>query len=356
MQQTTDFFSGLFSTAGFEALWRSGQWTGFHAWLYIISDLLISAAYFAIPLIIIRFITGRKRKITFNNLYVLFAAFILACGLTHLVDAIIFWKPIYRFSAIIRLATATLSWVTVFALIRILPKAFSLKTAAELQAEIDLRKKAEKELETRNSQLLEAEKIGKICYGQWDILIDKIILSEEGYAIYGIEHRTPLSFDQFISVTHPADEEMVRNIAYKIVATKQFEEFHYRIIVNDVVKYIRVNGQIKVDSKGNLTMMVGTLQDVTEKQQSLKRIEEQNRRLLEIASIHSHNVRGPLATIMGLASMFNQQDISDPDNQLIIEGIKVASENLDEIVTEIVKKSWSVELLKQQELFQAEKV
>ena len=47
--------------------------------------------------------------------------------------------------------------------------------------------------------------------------------------------------------------------------------------------------------------------------------------------------------------MFNDKDVADPDNVLIIEGIKVASENLDKIVTDIVQKSWNVELLKEQE-------
>lgn len=351
MQQVTDFISKLFDTRDFNALWYSGHWTSFHAWLYIVSDLLIAAAYFAISFIIIRFITGRKKRVAFNNLYFLFASFILACGLTHLVDAVIFWQPVYRFSAIIRLATATFSWITVFALIKVLPKALSLKTAGELQAEIDLRKKAEKELEAKNRQLSEAEKIGKICYGQWDLVNDRIVLSEEGYQMYGIEQGTEFTFDQFVAITHPADQDMLRNFIYKIIATRQFEEFHYRIIVNDTVKYIRVNGEIKLNSKGDIIMMVGTLQDVTEKQQSLRRIEQQNRMLMEIASIHSHNVRGPLATIMGLASMFNQQDISDPDNKLIIEGIKVASENLDTIVTEIVQKSWSIELMKKEQLY-----
>lgn len=350
MEQVSDFFENLFSTADFSPRWASGTWSDFHAWVYIISDILIWLAFLAIPVIIIRFVLIRKKAVAFNNLYILFAAFILAAGATQLIDAIIFWTPVFRFSALLKAITALISWITVFALIKVLPKAFALKTAKELQAEIDLRIRAEQELEAKNKQLSEAEKIAKIGYGHWDLINDKIVLSDEAYNIYGLPRGTQLTFDSFIDTIHPDDRDKVRNAVYKIMATRHFEEFEYRIIASTGIKYVRVNGEIKHDHYGNIVKMIGILQDVTEKRQSLNRIELQNNMLMEIASIHSHNVRGPLATIMGLASMFNEKDVTDPDNVLIIEGIKVASENLDKIVTDIVQKSWNVELLKQQEL------
>ena len=38
-----------------------------------------------------------------------FAAFILACGTTHLMEAIIFWWPAYRLAGVIKLFTALVS-------------------------------------------------------------------------------------------------------------------------------------------------------------------------------------------------------------------------------------------------------
>ncbi|WP_276132963.1 PAS domain-containing protein [Polluticoccus soli] len=354
MQQVSDFFKKLLDSGDFIPRWQDGNWSDFHGWLHIVSDLLIWSAYFAIPFIIIRFITARKNAVAFNNLYVLFAAFILACGFIQLIDAVIFWNPIYRVSTLVKFMTAIISWVTVFALIKVLPKAFSLKTASELQAEIDLRIKAEKELEQKNKLLSEAEKIAKLGYGQWDIERDNVVLSDEGCSIYGVPKGSEFSFAAILETVHPEDRDKVKAIVGRIIANRHFEEFSYRIIVGDAIKYLRVNGEMRYNSNGDIVMLIGTMQDVTERHQSLSRIEQQNNVLLEIASIHSHNVRGPLATIMGLASMFNQNDVSDPDNVLIIEGIKVASENLDTIVTDIVHKSWNVELMRQQEKLASE--
>jgi hypothetical protein len=48
----------------------------------------------------------RKRDVPFPTIFWLFGAFILACGTTHLMEAIIFWYPVYRLAGIIKLLTA----------------------------------------------------------------------------------------------------------------------------------------------------------------------------------------------------------------------------------------------------------
>lgn len=154
--QASHFFKNLFNTNGFPPRWHCGQWSSFHGWLYIISDLLIWSAYFVIPIIILRYIL-LKTKIRFTKLYFLFAAFILACGTTHLLDAIMFWYPYYRVTATVKFITGVLSWVTVYYLIRYLPFAFSLKTSTQLEEEVERRRHSEDELRESNEQLHQAE-------------------------------------------------------------------------------------------------------------------------------------------------------------------------------------------------------
>ena len=132
MQQVIDFFTNLLDTSSWPPRWHCGKWTEFHGWLYIISDLLIFSAYFAMPVIIVRYIVSRTNA-RFHKVYILFAAFILACGFTHLLDAVSFWYPVYRFNALARFITGLISWTTVYYLIKLLPVAFSLKTAEELE-------------------------------------------------------------------------------------------------------------------------------------------------------------------------------------------------------------------------------
>jgi len=142
MGQFTAFFKKLFDSSDWPPRWHCGQWTEFHGWLYIISDLLIWSAYFTIPVVIIRFIS-KKQDIRFTRLYFMFAAFILACGATHFLDALAFWIPVYRLNALARFITGVVSWATVFYLVKYLPFVFSLKSQKELEIEIGQRKKAE---------------------------------------------------------------------------------------------------------------------------------------------------------------------------------------------------------------------
>ena len=151
MEEVLDFILGIFDSSKWPARWRCGQWTDFHGWLYVLSDFVIFLSYFAIPVLILRVIL--KKKVPFLTIFWLFVGFILLCGLSHLIDAIIFWYPYYKLSALIRFATAIVSVTTVIALIRILPKVFDLKSPDLLQAEVDQRKLVEEKLRTKVHEL-----------------------------------------------------------------------------------------------------------------------------------------------------------------------------------------------------------
>src|SRR6185437_7439605 len=78
--------------------------------------------------------------------------------------------------------------------------------------------------------------------------------------------------------------------------------------------------------------------DISEQKKHLLKIEAQNEKLKEIAWIQSHKVRGPVASILGLANLFNDNP-TDPINKQILDGIKTAVHNLDKIIREVVDKT-----------------
>ena len=121
-----DFLSKLFDTSDFPARWNCGQWETGHGWLHILSDLAIMAAYFAIPTSLLIYYLKKRRELPFPRMLWLFGAFIFSCGTTHLIEAIIYYHPIYRFSGLLKLITALVSWATVIAIVRIAPRAFKL--------------------------------------------------------------------------------------------------------------------------------------------------------------------------------------------------------------------------------------
>ncbi|MEO7991293.1 MAG: PAS domain S-box protein [Chryseolinea sp.] len=148
-EQITVFFKSVFDTQSWPARWQCGVWSPFHGWLYILSDLTIALSYFLIPVILLYFINKRKQQASFRLIVLLFIFFILACGLTHLIDASIFWWPAYRLSALVRFVTASISLATVFALVKIAPHLLELKSPETLEQTVRIKTE-----ELRKSMLL----------------------------------------------------------------------------------------------------------------------------------------------------------------------------------------------------------
>ncbi|MEH2348933.1 MAG: ATP-binding protein [Nostoc sp.] len=146
------FFSYFFQSNGFIPhghcyLWQTGL-----VWLHIISDATIALAYYSIPFLLIYFISKRK-DVPFNGVFLLFGAFIIACGTGHLIDIWTLWHPDYWVSGALKALTAIISIYTAFALFYLMPQALALPSPAQLEAinrilstEIVERKRIEKEL------------------------------------------------------------------------------------------------------------------------------------------------------------------------------------------------------------------
>lgn len=120
--------------------------------LHVISDVLIAVAYFSIPLALLELLRRRK-DLVFNHVFLMFAAFITACGLTHVFNVADIWLGLYPLSGIMKAFTAFISVVTAVACWKLLPAAVALPSPSQLQAEVDLRVQAEGQLREHNAEL-----------------------------------------------------------------------------------------------------------------------------------------------------------------------------------------------------------
>jgi PAS domain S-box-containing protein len=104
-------------------------------WLVVLhagSDFLIFVAYFAIPVAIWIFLR-RRPDLELKPLAVLFAAFIFLCGLTHLIQMITLWWPIYETQAFVKVATAIVSLTTAVMIFPLISAAVALPSPRSLQ-------------------------------------------------------------------------------------------------------------------------------------------------------------------------------------------------------------------------------
>ncbi|MDY7022113.1 MAG: ATP-binding protein, partial [Cyanobacteriota bacterium] len=113
--------------------------------LHLVSNALIAIAYFSIPAMLIYFV--RKRSdLPFSGVFVLFGAFIVFCGIGHLLDIWTLWYPDYWISGIERALTALVSCYTALQLVELLPKFLALRSPEQLEL---LNQQLEKEVAER---------------------------------------------------------------------------------------------------------------------------------------------------------------------------------------------------------------
>ena len=84
---------------------------------------------------------------------------------------------------------------------------------------------------------------------------------------------------------------------------------------------------------------VNILRVLIESKKTEDNIREQNHRLQTIANISSHELRKPVATILGLVNLFDNEDLQNPLNKEIIGHIDTTSQQLDGVIHSIVERT-----------------
>jgi signal transduction histidine kinase len=133
--------SGQFLPHGHCYLWSPGV-----LWMNVIADILIAMAYFTIPFALL-YIARRRRDLPFDWLVVCFGVFIVACGLTHVMDVWNVWHTSYYAEGIVKLLTAAASVPTAILLWRYLPGILQLPSQRQLRDANESLARANRELE-----------------------------------------------------------------------------------------------------------------------------------------------------------------------------------------------------------------
>ena len=121
-------------------------------WMHVVADALIALAYYSIPIALYYFVRRRK-DLSYNWMFLLFAAFILACGTTHVFNIIAIWHPVYRLDGVIKLLTGVISIATAAMLWPLIPRALTLPSPAQLRQANERLQKSYQSLEMLNAKL-----------------------------------------------------------------------------------------------------------------------------------------------------------------------------------------------------------
>ena len=246
--------------------------------LHVISDVLIVLAYFSIPATLFYFV--RKRKdLPYVNVFLLFAAFIIACGLTHLMAIVTLWYPIYWVSGTIKAITAFISVVTATAIIPLVPQILALKSPKELE-------KINQALEHAHQQLSFHIENTPLAVIEWDSNFHVQRWSQQAEMIFGWTAKEVINLHPSEwNFVVPEDVEAVSEVMTSLLDRDQPRNLirNRNYTKNGSVVYCDWYNSALFDESGQLVSILSLVQDVTDEIEAQEALRESEKRYQTLA-------------------------------------------------------------------------
>ncbi|MDO9049015.1 MAG: PAS domain S-box protein [Methylobacter sp.] len=125
------------------------------------------------------------------------------------------------------------------------------------------RKRIEKALRESQMDLNRAQAVAHIGSWRRNVRNNRLEWSDENFRIFGIPKGTPLTYQSFLDIVHPADRHLV-DTAWKEALTGKPSDIEHRLIVDRKVKWVRELAELEFDGHGSLFGAFGTTEDITD--------------------------------------------------------------------------------------------
>ncbi|MBD2465060.1 PAS domain S-box protein [Oscillatoria sp. FACHB-1407] len=325
--------SAMFIPHGHCYLWKPEL-----LWLHILSDGWIALAYYSIPITLVIFV--RKRQdLPFDWVFLLFGAFIVACGTTHLLEIWTLWHPTYWLSGFVKSITALVSVSTAVLLIPLVPKALALPSPAllevtnrELEREIAERRKSE----ARYRAIVE-DQTELITRFQPD---GTLLFVNDAYCRYFGLQPDQIIGQQYQPVIYEADREKVAQAVATMSLDNPMVTIENRVIVGDGVRWTQWINRALFDQNQQFIEFQSVGRDVTERKQAEIALENSQRFIQKIADtapvllyVYDFIENQMIYSNRDTANLLNRQgNLTDTDNDAAKDYALRASLHLDDLV------------------------
>lgn len=168
----------------------------------------------------------------------------------------------------------------------------------------------------------------------WNLETNGVYYSNNMQKLFG--HRAGTSYENlpfYFENVHPDDRERVLlypdHVKYGTFI-HWTQDYRFRK-ANGEYAHVLDRGIVIRDENGVGKRMIGAMQDIST-------LRKQHERLTEIALINSHEIRKPVATILGLMQLFKDIQNQSPDQQLL-QYLESATQALDDVIKRIINKT-----------------
>lgn len=179
-----------------------------------------------------------------------------------------------------------------------------------------------------------------------DRVYKKVYWGEGFEKIFGFNRATLKNSESvWVENLHPEDREKIT--ASFNLALESPDVFHwqaeYRFRKADgQISQVADHARILRDKNHRSIRVIGSMQDIStrkryeiERENLIEELQGRNNALQQFTHIVSHNLRAPVANIMGLTEMFQHPNLTEQTRAAINEKMRTAAQNLDTVIRDL---------------------
>ncbi|MBE9167284.1 PAS domain S-box protein [Pleurocapsales cyanobacterium LEGE 06147] len=254
-------------------------WISRLVWLHVVSDFLIAIAYYSIPITLVYFV-HKRQDLPYPSIFLLFAAFIISCGSTHMMEIWTLWHPNYWLSGFVKVFTALISCFTALELIPLVPKALALPSpekleAANLELEGEIAERRKLETALRQSE----ERYRAIVEDQTELIArlmpeGTLTFVNQAYCRYFGREKEELIGNSYKSFLFLEDQQRSERLLKSLTKENPVETIEHRVIVNGEIRWMQWSNRAIFDQQGNLIEFQAVGRDTTKRKQAEQALQE----------------------------------------------------------------------------------
>ncbi|RMG86175.1 MAG: response regulator [Bacteroidetes bacterium] len=213
------------------------------------------------------------------------------------------------------------------------------------KTQLKLRETA-KELEINKKRYIEAQEMAHFGNWEMDIVTNEMKWTDEVFRIFNFRPGSlQPTFSDYLKYVHIEDRAAVENFFETVTKDGQLHKMEHRLIVDGKnLKYVILQAKVYYDDLTDKLLLVGVIQDVTERKLSEKLIIEKNisnkaDRIKEEAFAEmGFHIRTPLSSIVNLLYLLENTRVSVAQKDYIA-GLKTSVDDLSIAINNLLNFS-----------------
>ncbi|GAA6136157.1 hypothetical protein NBRC116188_29470 [Oceaniserpentilla sp. 4NH20-0058] len=182
--------------------------------------------------------------------------------------------------------------------------------------------------------------------GVWDYYLqeNKLIWDDRMYALYGIsEGQFSGAYEAWKNGLHPDDMARSEEAIQLALNNEKNFDIEFRVLwPSGEIRYLKADAQVQWDENGQAIRMTGINYDVTERNQTIKKLEQAvnkaevaNEAKSEFLANMSHEIRTPMNGVIGMTNQLLRTQL-DPVQHKFAKTVKSSAESLLSIINDIL--------------------